>query len=132
MQHKLKRPTQIKFTLLLLLALMAMPLTALGQPTVTLQTTDGDAAEAGQDPGSFTVERTSDVNFDQQLHVLVARTGSATQNGDYTITPFSLNTHPNIYQVTIPASQARTVVTLTPVRDNLIEGCGERSFYAGG
>jgi len=49
--------------------------------------------------------------------VLVTRNGTAAQNADYTITPFSLNTHPNIYQVTIPANLASQTVTLTPILD---------------
>jgi hypothetical protein len=72
---------------------------------VVLTLDDGAAAESGQDPGSFTVTRTSNAKFDAALNVRVARTGDATIGADYNISPFSFIIQPNIYRVTIPANQ---------------------------
>ncbi|MFC1796081.1 hypothetical protein ACFL1V_03190, partial [Pseudomonadota bacterium] len=85
---------------------------------VILTLDDGAAAEAGQDPGSFTVTRTSNAKFDAALNVLVALTGDATNGPDYSISPFTFVGQPNIYRVTIAANQTSATVTLTPVLDS--------------
>ena len=85
---------------------------------VVLTLDDGNAAESGQDPGSFTVTRTSNAKFDAALHVRVARAGDATIGTDYSIAPFAFIIQPNIYQVTIPANETSMTVTLTPVLDS--------------
>ena len=46
--------------LLFLLALLAIQATAFAQPTVNITLDDGDLAEAGQDPGGFTVTPKTD------------------------------------------------------------------------
>ncbi|MFC1695217.1 hypothetical protein ACFL1C_03720, partial [Pseudomonadota bacterium] len=113
---------------LLCMAIAALPVTALALPTVTLTLDDGAAAEAGQDPGSFTVTRTNDDNPGQALNVRVLRTGDAAINSDYSISPFTFIIQPNTYQVTIPANRISATVTLTPVTDNLIEGTETAEF----
>ena len=63
---------------------------------VVLTLDDGAAAEAGQNPGSFTVTRTSNAKFDAALSVRVALTGDATIGSDYSISPFTFIGQPNI------------------------------------
>jgi hypothetical protein len=98
-----------------------LPVTALALPTVTLTLDEGNAAEAGQVPGSFTVTRANDDNPGQALNVRVALTGDATRTVDYNISPFAFVGQPNIYQITIAANETSKMVILTPLTDNLIE-----------
>ena len=81
------------------------------QPTrVTLAVTDAQAAEAGLDPGSFTVTRTGDTS--QDLTVLYRTSGTATPGADYAALPGA---------VTIPAGSATAPVTVTPIDDAVYE-----------
>ncbi|MCM3901685.1 MAG: PKD domain-containing protein [Pyrinomonadaceae bacterium] len=79
-------------------------------PVATLTATDADAAEAGLEPGSFTVSRSGDASF--ALTVAYAVGGTATNGTDYTLIPTS---------VTIPAGSPTAVITITPVDDNVLE-----------
>lgn len=79
-------------------------------PTVTVVATDPDAAEAGLDPGSFTISRTGSTTA--ALSVSVALSGTATNGSDYT----TLSS-----PVTIPAGSASAVVTVTPIDDTTVE-----------
>ena len=79
-------------------------------PVATLTATDADAAEAGLEPGSFTVSRTGDVSF--ALTVAYVVSGTATNGTDYTLIPTS---------VTIPAGSPTAVITITPVDDSVLE-----------
>ncbi|HUU82275.1 MAG TPA: Calx-beta domain-containing protein, partial [Phycisphaerae bacterium] len=81
-----------------------------GLPTVTLSATDADAAEEGQDTGTFTVSR------DQTSGALVVKysVGGSAASGDYEETLSG--------QVTIPDGQASAPITITPVDDSEVEG----------
>lgn len=80
-------------------------------PTVRITATDGGAAEAGTDPGTFTITRTGDTS--QALTVSYAISGSASNGTDYTAIAET---------VTIPAGESSVNVTITPIDDVLIEG----------
>ncbi|HUU23350.1 MAG TPA: Calx-beta domain-containing protein, partial [Phycisphaerae bacterium] len=77
-----------------------------GLPTVTLTATDPNAAEQGQDTGTFTVSR------DQTSGALVVKysVGGSAASGDYEETLSG--------QVTIPDGQASAPITITPVDDS--------------
>jgi hypothetical protein len=78
---------------------------------VTIAATDATAAEAGADTGTFTITRSGNTTL--ALPVSFTRTGTAAAGADYT--NFSLS-------ATIPAGQAATTITVTPVDDALVEG----------
>ena len=82
-------------------------------PVVSIVATDASAAEAGLDPGTFTVSRTGPTTA--ALTVSLARSGTATSGTDYSAiaTPLSL---------VIPAGSASATVTVTPIQDASIEG----------
>lgn len=79
-------------------------------PMVSVTASDPDAAEAGQDPGEFTISRSG---TNGNLTVLFTMNGSATEGVDY---------DPLSGSVVIPDGQGSTVVTITPVNDSLPEG----------
>jgi hypothetical protein len=60
------------------LLLVAFPALGEAQATVTLTVPDSAAAEAGQDPASFTATRTTDAGTDLNLRVYLQRSGNAT------------------------------------------------------
>ena len=126
----MKRTTEIAVVLLVQLLFAAVPSAAQAQPTVTLTSGDTNAAEADLDPASFTLTRTDDGNTAAALQVHVARdlNSTASYNVDYSITPFTFISQPNIHQVTIPANQLSATVTLTPYKDNLIEDVEAAAF----
>jgi hypothetical protein len=80
-------------------------------PTVTIVATDAAAAEAGNNTGTFTVNRTGPTT--SSLSVSVGIGGTATNGGDYAGIS-SL--------ITLAAGQASATVTITPAADNLVEG----------
>jgi serine protease len=80
-------------------------------PTVTVSATDAAAAEAGLDPGTFTVTRSGDTT--SALTVNYAMSGTATEGADYTATSGS---------VIIGAGLSTATVTITPIDDALTEG----------
>ncbi len=101
--------------------LLAMCSNAFALPVVNISAVDGSAAEAGQDPGSFTVTRTDDGSLGQALNVYF----------DFVLPPtawdfdFSAGLGyigQNSRYVTIPAGESSATVTITPIKDNLIEG----------
>src|SRR6185295_15320087 len=73
--------------------------------------TDPNASEVGPDPGTFTITRTGDTTF--ALPVSVTRSGTAAASTDYS--SFSLS-------LSIPAGQASTTITVSPINDGLVEG----------
>lgn len=83
-------------------------------PVVSIVATDPNAAEAGLDPGVFTISRTGPTV--DPLNVTVARSGSAVP-ADFTI--FDSNSS---FTVTIPSGSASATVTVTPVNDTTNEG----------
>jgi hypothetical protein len=80
-------------------------------PEVTITATDANAAEQGQDPGTFTVTRTGPTTNPLTVNYTIG--GTATNGTDYQTIGTS---------VTIPAGQASATVTITPIDDALIEG----------
>jgi len=81
------------------------------EPTVTVSATDAAAAEAGLDPGTFTVTRS--VVTASPMTVNYTMSGTATSGSDYTAVGGS---------VIIPASTASATVTITPIDDTTYEG----------
>ncbi|WP_445240352.1 Calx-beta domain-containing protein [Microcoleus vaginatus] len=88
-----------------------------GEPTttVTLQATDANAAEAGQEPGTFRITRTGDTSAPLSVNYTVATgTGQATNGTDYT---------PNLTGIaTIDAGQSFVDLAIAPVDDSAVEG----------
>jgi hypothetical protein len=80
-------------------------------PVVTVAATDANAAEAGANPGTFTVSRTGSTAAALQVSFSVG--GSATSGSDYTLNKTS--------PITIPAGSAGATVTVTPVDDAVSE-----------
>ncbi|MES2598343.1 MAG: Calx-beta domain-containing protein [Verrucomicrobiota bacterium] len=85
-------------------------------PVVSIVATDASAAEAGLDPGSFTISRTGSTAG--SLDVTLARSGTATTGSDYAAigggsTPFVL---------TLPPGAVSATITVTPVNDSSNEG----------
>ncbi|MBW3584885.1 MAG: endonuclease/exonuclease/phosphatase, partial [Cyanobacteria bacterium 0813] len=83
--------------------------------TVTLQATDANAAEAGQEPGTFRITRTGDTSAAVSVNYTVATgAGQATNGTDYT---------PNLTGIaTIDAGQSFVDVAIAPVDDSAVEG----------
>ena len=79
--------------------------------TVSITATDPNAAEAGTDPGTFTVERTGATGSALTVNYSVG--GSATAGSDYDTLSGS---------VTISAGSATGTITVTPVNDTQDEG----------
>ncbi|HXG08918.1 MAG TPA: Calx-beta domain-containing protein, partial [Gemmataceae bacterium] len=80
------------------------------RPCVTIAATDPDAAEAGPDPGLFTVYRTGPTTTDLTVNYTVGGTAS---RSDYQEVLSG--------SVTIPAGAAEATIPLTPVDDDLGE-----------
>jgi hypothetical protein len=80
-------------------------------PVITITANDANAAEAGSDPGAFTITRTG--NITSPLDVTYSIDGTAA-SADYT--PALPTT------VTIPADSAFVEIQITPVDDALVEG----------
>ena len=80
-------------------------------PTISIQATDGNAAEAGNDGGTFRISRSGGGSL--ALNVTYTVVGQASAN-DYT--PSLTGT------ATIAANQSFVDVTVAPVDDNLVEG----------
>ncbi len=78
---------------------------------VTVAATDATAAEAGPDPGVFTLTRSGDTTSAVTVNFTAGDT--ATPGTDYVALGNS---------VTIPAGQTTATVTVTPILDALIEG----------
>ena len=84
-------------------------------PSVTITATDGNAAEAGTDPGTFRISRTKSTTSDLIVNYSVATgAGQAINGSDYT--PSLTGT------VIIGAGQSFADVIITPVEDSDIEG----------
>jgi len=94
---------------------------AFALPIVNISAMDSSAAEAGQEPGSFTVTRTDDGSLGQALNVnfdfIAPPTGT-----DFDFSAGLGYIDGNSRIVTIAANQSSATVTITPRLDNLIEG----------
>ncbi|MFB2878171.1 SdiA-regulated domain-containing protein [Floridanema aerugineum] len=83
-------------------------------PTVTIAATDANAAEAGQDPGTFRITRTGDTTNSLTVsYTVMTGLGMATNGADYT--PFLTGA------ATIAAGQSFVDITITPVDDAVPE-----------
>jgi hypothetical protein len=87
-------------------------------PTITVVATDSTAAEAGNDPGVFTVTRTGSTS--QPLTVNYGLTGSALHGTDYVALPGVL---------TIPAGSSIGTVVITPIDDDIGEPAQTAVLY---
>ncbi len=88
---------------------------------VTLTLDDGDASEAGPQPGSFTVTRNGSGNTAAALSVWVTVGGTATNGADYSVPNLSGRGSSN-YSISIPGGQTSRTLILTPITDQVIEG----------
>ncbi len=79
-------------------------------PIVTVTATDSSAAEAGNDPGVFTITRSGDTT--DPLRVLYGLSGSALHGADYGVLPG---------EVIIPAGSRLATVVITPINDSIGE-----------
>ena len=113
------RPFTARVGTIMVLSVLAFGSDLQAQPTVTLTTDDDMAAEAGQDPASFTV--TTDVPPGLNLRVYLQLGGTAVTPADYDRTNL-VGAGGDSYYVTIPSAGTSVTATLTPRRDNLIEG----------
>jgi hypothetical protein len=104
----------------ILVLLIGVPALAYAIPTLTMTTVDADAAEAGQDQGSFTVTRADDDNIGAALTFTVKYSGTANNFSDLTATGLTWNG--SGYSGTIPANATSQLFTITPTLDNKIEG----------
>lgn len=80
-------------------------------PTISVTAADPNAAEAGLDPGVFTITRTGSTT--NSLTVNFSLSGTANNGTDYNTLATS---------VTMAAGSASTTVVVTPVDDTLVEG----------
>lgn len=81
-------------------------------PTVTVSVTDANAAEQGNDQGTFTISRDNSTAL--TIHFGFSASATATLGSDYSSTPGT--------PVTIPPGVSSTVVTVLPQNDSLFEG----------
>jgi len=81
-----------------------------GTGTLTVTATDPNAAEAGQDTGTFRISRSGAASRD--VTVFYQLTGSASSPSDY---------YPVASSVTIPAGQTSTNIVIVPVDDDTPE-----------
>src|SRR5207302_1793310 len=81
-------------------------------PAVTVTAPDPNAAEQGQDTGTFSIARTGLTTSPLTVNCTIA--GTAASGADYTIAPSC--------PVTIPAGAASVIVTVTPIDDTAVEG----------
>ncbi len=90
-------------------------------PIISITSADPSAAEAGQGVATFTITRNGG-NQAVALSVQLNTAGStATYPTDFTASPAASVPGAGILQWSIPANQGSLTVTLTPVRDNLVE-----------
>ena len=85
------------------------------QVLVTIKATDPEASEENLDPGEFTLKREGG-DLTSPLTVVLSHGGTAINGADY----ITLG-GPTI-TATIPENQASTTVTITPIKDTLVEG----------
>jgi hypothetical protein len=84
-----------------------------GLPLVSIHATDPFASEAETNTGTFTVYRSGGTNASQDLTVVYAIGGTASNGVDYVQIPSS---------VTIPGGSNSSAITITPINDVLAEG----------
>ena len=107
--------------------LLALSANASALPTVSITTDDPEVSEAGPSSASFIISRTDQEDISQPLTVFYRAEGTATWTenqslSDYILSPYGLQARPNLINVSIPANMLSVTVTLTPNRDNRIEG----------
>ena len=117
---------QIAFKVMLLailaVALILIPTLAFAQfPTVNLTLGDEDTSESGPDSGSFVVTRSGGSSIAGALNVLVAVSGTASYNDDYSRNPDMVSLGGNIYRATIQAGELTLTILITPVQDGINE-----------
>jgi hypothetical protein len=112
-------------------------------PTVTIEATDANAAEANQDTGHFTITRTGNTNVDLPVSYLVSGTANYSDEPDYTGLP-NFDGSGNGW-VNIPAGSLTATITITPTPDMRVEDnetvnvalvtgdgcCGSGNYFVG-
>jgi len=88
---------------------------------VILTLDDASMDEATQGTGGFTVTRDNGGNVNQAINIIVEYSGSATLNTDFSTLNLQYYSPP-VWYVQIPGGQNSTSVTLTPIKDDIIEG----------
>lgn len=83
-------------------------------PIVTITATDANAAEAGNDTGTFRLSRTGSTLGPLTISYTIATGAGQATSADYTPTLTGA--------ATIPAGQSFVEITITPVNDALVEG----------
>jgi hypothetical protein len=83
-------------------------------PIVSIVATDSNAAETGNDPGTFRISRSGGTVGALTVNYTIATGSGQATSADYTPTLTGL--------ATIPSGQSSVDLTLTPVDDNLVEG----------
>ena len=114
---KISRVTLLSVIFILL---AGIPCSAFALSTVNLTLDDGELDEANLDTGKFSVTRTGDGDISTELEVRFRLTGSATLSNDFTAVWGYLGA--SGWSLTIPANMSSISSTITPVKDNLIEG----------
>lgn len=107
--------------LLILFLLATAPATVLAQPEINLTLTDGAASEAGPDIGSFTVTRNTNPASFFDVFVRLEPASTASMPADFTVSGWS-GFVGDVGFVRIQGGQFSRTVTITPQRDNLVEG----------
>ncbi len=83
-------------------------------PIVTITATDANAAETGNDTGTFRISRTGSTLGPLTVSYTIATGAGQATSADYTPTLMGA--------ATIPAGQSFVEITITPVNDTLVEG----------
>jgi hypothetical protein len=83
-------------------------------PIATISATDANAAEAGNDPGTFRITRSGSTASSLSVNYTIATGAGQATSADYTPTLNGV--------VTIPAGQTFVDIVITPVDDALVEG----------
>lgn len=112
--------TRLVPLLALLILLPGLFTSAFAQPTITLILEDGEAAEATQDPGSFSVARSGDGDTAEALVVQLSVGGTALRDIDYARSGLDWPGGEALF-VTIPAGELTRTVNITPYPDNELE-----------
>ena len=111
------------FLLLLILA----PGLAFAQPTVNLILDDGSMDEATLGTGQITITRTDDGDTGSAKNVYFSFAGSMTRDADFSYSGMVFYGG-NIFYITIPANVLSASATITPLKDNFIEGEDSLTF----
>jgi len=115
----------IRFRTVFACLLLSIPVLGFAQPEVNLTATKDNAAEAGEEAG--TIQVSIETSLVSQLTVYMQRSGSATYSTDF-LTSGMTNHGADRWSIVIPAGATSANGTITPRKDNIIEGVEVVSF----